>query len=118
MRKAFDSGLFMQNLCVSFIVILCVFYLPILQGHPYMESLTENKALMYSIVGSAGAILALAMGVFPDMAYQFEIVDFTAEVSCTFHTICSSILCSQSVSEGLIPKTNIIQIINYVSPIS
>jgi hypothetical protein len=51
-----------------------------------MESLTENKALLYSIVGSAGAILALAMGIFPDMAYQFEIVDFPPEVSCCFHT--------------------------------
>ncbi|PSN36028.1 Manganese-transporting ATPase 13A1 [Blattella germanica] len=49
------------------------------RGHPYMESLTENKALLYSIVGSAGAILVLAMGIFPDMAYQFEIVDFPAE---------------------------------------
>ncbi|CAG2056914.1 unnamed protein product, partial [Timema podura] len=51
------------------------------RGHPYMESLTENKALLYSIVGSAGAILALALGVFPDMAYQFEIVDFPSDVS-------------------------------------
>nr|CAD7401526.1 unnamed protein product [Timema poppensis] len=49
------------------------------RGHPYMESLTENKALLYSIVGSAGAILALALGVFPDMAYQFEIVDFPSD---------------------------------------
>ncbi|PNF41542.1 hypothetical protein B7P43_G12316, partial [Cryptotermes secundus] len=58
------------------------------RGHPYMESLTENKALLYSIVGSAGAILALAMGIFPDMAYQFEIVDFTAE----FRTILVQVL--------------------------
>ena len=49
-----------------------------------MESLTENKALLYSIIGSAGAILALAMGIFPEMAYQFEIVDFPAEVSAIF----------------------------------
>jgi len=56
-----------------------------------MESLTENKSLLYSIVGSAGAILALAMGIFPDMAYQFEIVDFPAEVSCCFHTVHTSV---------------------------
>ncbi|XP_067001393.2 endoplasmic reticulum transmembrane helix translocase [Anabrus simplex] len=49
------------------------------RGHPFMESLSENKALLYSIVGSAGAILALAMGIVPDLAYQFEIVDFPAE---------------------------------------
>jgi cation-transporting ATPase 13A1 len=56
-----------------------------------MESLTENKALLYSIVGSAGAILALAMGIFPDMAYQFEIVDFPAEVSCCLDTVYTSV---------------------------
>jgi cation-transporting ATPase 13A1 len=56
-----------------------------------MESLTENKALLYSIVGSAGAILALAMGIFPDMAYQFEIVDFPAEVNCCFRTVHTSV---------------------------
>jgi len=59
-----------------------------------MESLTENKSLLYSIVGSAGAILALALGIFPDMAYQFEIVDFPAEVSCCFHTVHTSVLMS------------------------
>ncbi|XP_049787588.1 endoplasmic reticulum transmembrane helix translocase [Schistocerca cancellata] len=49
------------------------------RGHPFMESLTENKALLYSIVGSAAAILILAMGLVPEMAYQFEIVEFPAE---------------------------------------
>lgn len=46
-----------------------------------MESLTENKALLYSIICSAGAILALAMGLVPDIAQQFEIVEFPSEVS-------------------------------------
>lgn len=49
------------------------------RGHPFMESLTENKALLYSIVGSAAAILALAMGIIPELAFQFEIVDFPPE---------------------------------------
>lgn len=46
-----------------------------------MESLSENKALLYSIICSAGAILALAMGIIPDIAQQFEIVEFPSEVS-------------------------------------
>lgn len=49
-----------------------------------MESLWENKALMYSIAGSAAAILSLALGVFPDIAGQFEIVEFSSEVRIHF----------------------------------
>lgn len=46
-----------------------------------MESLVENKALLYSVMGSALSILALAMGIVPDIANQFEIVDFPPDVS-------------------------------------
>uniref|UniRef100_A0A1B6DGW9 Endoplasmic reticulum transmembrane helix translocase n=2 Tax=Clastoptera arizonana TaxID=38151 RepID=A0A1B6DGW9_9HEMI len=58
------------------------------RGHPYMESLSENKALMYSIVCSALAVLALAMGISPKIAYQFEIVDFPPD----FRTILVGVL--------------------------
>lgn len=46
-----------------------------------MESLAENKALLYSILVSAASILALALGIVPDIANQFEIVDFPPDVS-------------------------------------
>ena len=46
-----------------------------------MESLTENKALLYSVLGSSASILALALGIFPEIAYQFEIVEFPGQVS-------------------------------------
>lgn len=46
-----------------------------------MESLWENKALLYSVAASAGAILSLAVGIVPDIANHFEIVEFTNEVS-------------------------------------
>uniref|UniRef100_A0A1B6ILU3 Endoplasmic reticulum transmembrane helix translocase n=4 Tax=Homalodisca liturata TaxID=320908 RepID=A0A1B6ILU3_9HEMI len=49
------------------------------RGHPFMESLVENKALLYSILGSAVSILALALGIVPDIANQFEIVDFPSD---------------------------------------
>lgn len=56
-----------------------------------MESLTENKALLYSIVGSAAAILALAMGIIPELAFQFEIVDFPPEVLIYSSSVINSI---------------------------
>lgn len=53
------------------------------QGQPYMESLTQNKALLFSLIGNSAVILLLACGFLPDVAAQFEIVDFPSQVSFT-----------------------------------
>ncbi|XP_015591738.1 manganese-transporting ATPase 13A1 [Cephus cinctus] len=49
------------------------------RGQPYMESLWENKALLYSLLGTSATIFALACGLLPDVAFQFEIVDFPSD---------------------------------------
>ncbi|XP_043596060.1 endoplasmic reticulum transmembrane helix translocase [Bombus pyrosoma] len=49
------------------------------RGHPYMESLLQNKSLLYSLIGNATVILALACGFLPNLAAQFEIVDFPSD---------------------------------------
>ncbi len=46
-----------------------------------MESLRENKPLLYSLMISGGAIIGLTSGMLPDIAQQFEIVEFPSEVS-------------------------------------
>lgn len=46
-----------------------------------MESLTENKALLYSIMGSGGVVLALTLGTAPPLSEMFEIIEFPADVS-------------------------------------
>ncbi|KAG5897443.1 hypothetical protein JTB14_002704 [Gonioctena quinquepunctata] len=46
------------------------------RGNPYMESLKQNKALLYSILGSGGVVLALTLGIVPELSAQFEIIDF------------------------------------------
>jgi hypothetical protein len=51
------------------------------QGQPFMEGLLKNKFLLYSLLSSTAAIFALALGVIPDIALQFEIVDFPVDVS-------------------------------------
>ncbi|XP_034230905.1 manganese-transporting ATPase 13A1 [Thrips palmi] len=60
------------------------------RGHPFMESLNENRPLMFSIMGSTAFIFALALGVFPDVATLFEIVDFPLE----FRIILVQVLCA------------------------
>lgn len=67
----FDTKLFIYELSVIFLFF---------QGHPFMESLLENKALLYSLLGSGSVVLALAVGIVPEFAQQFEIVDFPPEV--------------------------------------
>lgn len=46
-----------------------------------MESLSQNKPLLYSIVISGCTVLALTLGIVPDLAAQFEIIDFPPDVS-------------------------------------
>ena len=45
-----------------------------------METLTENKPLLYSILGSAGAVLVLASGVIPELNLSLQIETFTEGV--------------------------------------
>lgn len=46
-----------------------------------MESLLQNKFLLYSLIGNAAVILGLTCGFLPELATQFEIVDFPSDVS-------------------------------------
>lgn len=46
-----------------------------------MESLRENKNLMYSIMISTAVILCLALGISEQILEMFEIVNFADDVS-------------------------------------
>ncbi len=50
------------------------------QGHPYMESLWENRALLYALTATGSFILLLALGWLPELDEQFGIVSFSPEV--------------------------------------
>ena len=58
-----------------------MFHCHLFQGHPFMESLTENRPLLYSLFGSMAFMFALVLDVTPEINDQFEIVHFTEEVS-------------------------------------
>ena len=45
-----------------------------------MESLRENKALMYSLSATGSFIFLLAVGWLPELSEQFGIIDFPPEV--------------------------------------
>ncbi|CRL01594.1 CLUMA_CG014432, isoform A [Clunio marinus] len=46
------------------------------KGHPFMESLRENRLLLYSIVASSSVVLCLALNLIPDVQSAFQIIDF------------------------------------------
>ncbi|XP_059481282.1 endoplasmic reticulum transmembrane helix translocase [Neocloeon triangulifer] len=71
------------------------------RGRPFMESLSENKSLLYSLLGSGGAVLALAMGLVPEFAIQFEIVDFPPE----FRSVLLQVLCADFLLAWLVDRS-------------
>jgi hypothetical protein len=50
-----------------------------------MESLRENRLLMYSILASSAVVVCLATGIIPDFQNTFEIIDFPDDVSIFFY---------------------------------
>ncbi|XP_024892380.1 manganese-transporting ATPase 13A1 [Temnothorax curvispinosus] len=70
------------------------------RGQPFMESLTQNKTLLFSLVGTSAIILLLACGFLPDLAVQFEIVDFPSQ----FRTILVQMLVADFVFAYIVDR--------------
>lgn len=49
------------------------------KGHPFMESMRENRLLSYAILTSSTIVLCLALGIVPDLLETFEVIDFEPE---------------------------------------
>ncbi|XP_028034006.1 manganese-transporting ATPase 13A1 [Bombyx mandarina] len=84
------------------------------RGEPFMQGLKDNKPLLYSIVISGGAVLALAAGIFPDLSNMFEIVYFPPDYRVILvQVLIADMLfaylvdrfCLFLFGEGRIPKT-------------
>ena len=59
-----------------------------------MESLIENRPLLWSVVGSILAVISLVLGSFPDLCHQFSVVEFPPDVSFVFeHAAIELIMC-------------------------
>ncbi|KAK2719894.1 endoplasmic reticulum transmembrane helix translocase-like [Artemia franciscana] len=65
------------------------------RGHPFMESLTENRPLLYALFGSLAFIFSLGLGIIPDVAQEFSIVDFEPEFrSILVRTLAADVILS------------------------
>ncbi|KRY49630.1 putative cation-transporting ATPase 13A1 [Trichinella britovi] len=50
------------------------------RGHPFMESLVENRALLYTLLSAGATVVILTAGLAPDMAEQCELVQLPPEL--------------------------------------
>ncbi|XP_071948299.1 endoplasmic reticulum transmembrane helix translocase-like [Antedon mediterranea] len=71
------------------------------KGHPFMESLRENKPLLFSIIFSSVGIIGLVSGLVPDLSHQFEIIDFPEE----FRLILIQVLAADMLAALVIDRT-------------
>ncbi|CAN7992811.1 unnamed protein product [Ixodes hexagonus] len=68
------------------------------RGYPFMESLTENRPLLYSLLISGLSVVSLVAGIMPDVARQFEIVDFPRDMqTIILQVLAFDLLCAFAV---------------------
>ncbi|XP_012275293.1 manganese-transporting ATPase 13A1 [Orussus abietinus] len=78
-EDAFEPNLLNSTLYIISMTLQISTFAINYRGHPFMESLTENKALLYVLLGSFVGILVLVCGLMPDVAVLFEIVEFPSD---------------------------------------
>jgi manganese-transporting P-type ATPase len=85
MTMAEKEAEFVPNIINSTVFLICMglqvsTFAVNYKGHPFMESLRENRLLMYSIFASSGVVLCLALNLVPDIQSAFQIIDFPSDV--------------------------------------
>jgi hypothetical protein len=70
-----------------------------------MESMRENKALLYSLLATGTFIFLLACGLVPELSEQFGIIEFPPEV-CKIRTS-SKFNGSTSIPQTTLPQNDI-----------
>lgn len=65
-----------------------------------MESLMENRVLLYSLVGTGSFILSLVLGFMPEINAEFGIVDFDPE----YRTLLASVLLGDFILAFLVDR--------------
>lgn len=72
------------------------------RGRPFMESLSENKPLFYSVSISILSLTCLLLGLMPDVSQQFEIVPFPPEFQqMFFKVVVADFICAWVVDRTL-----------------
>jgi cation-transporting ATPase 13A1 len=81
--KKFQPNLLNSVVYIISLTLQVTTFLVNYRGHPFMESITENKPFFYSIMMSSFAVIGLVTRSFPEFNDQFEIVPIPYELQKT-----------------------------------
>ncbi|XP_078737550.1 endoplasmic reticulum transmembrane helix translocase isoform X2 [Lampetra fluviatilis] len=74
------------------------------KGHPFMESLQENRPLLWSVLLTGVSIACLVTGALPELSAHFEIVDFPYEFKWTIFQVLVADFASSWLLDRLLQK--------------
>lgn len=80
MGMALQVSTFAVNYRVRFIRFIFNLNTFVLKGRPFMESLFENRPMLFSVLGSGISVFILASNIMPAFNEKFELVNFSNEV--------------------------------------
>jgi len=75
----FEANLLNSTVYILSLAIQVITFAINYRGRPYMESIVENRSLLYSLGGAFLFLLALLFDYMPEVNDQFEIVHFTVD---------------------------------------
>ncbi|XP_043245096.1 endoplasmic reticulum transmembrane helix translocase-like isoform X2 [Amphibalanus amphitrite] len=93
LEKEFEPNILNSTVYIISITLQVATFAINYRGHPFMESLWENRPLLYSIVGSLAVVFAMASCVMPDLNEQFSVVMFPDD----FRTVLVQVLMADIV---------------------
>jgi cation-transporting ATPase 13A1 len=79
LEKEFEPNLINSTVYIISMALQVATFAINYKGHPFMESIRENRPLMISLVGTYSFIVFLALGWSSDLCEQFGIVQFPEE---------------------------------------
>lgn len=98
LEKEFEPNLLNSTVYMISITLQLATFAINYRGHPFMESLRENKALLYSLCSTGVFVCLLALGWVPELSEQFGIVDFPEEYrSLLIKVLAADFICSLMV---------------------
>lgn len=78
-EKEFEPSILNTSVWLMQMVLQTSNYAVNYRGHPFMESITENRKMFYTLATPIVTLVAIVLGWFPDFTNWFQLVEFEGE---------------------------------------